>query len=222
MYKIDYNSKEVIIMNQIHLVSHPLISHKLTILRDKQTESNYFRHMVKEITQLLMFPATQALALQHKQITTPVTTMTGQTLQSSVIVIPIMRAGLGMLDAFTDMIPTAQVGHIGIVRDEKTLQPTTYIEKIPFIAAKTSVFILDPMLATGGTLVKAIDRLKEKGAKNITYLGLVGVQTGIDYVVKHHPDVVMYLAARDSHLNEKGYIVPGLGDCGDRLYGTEH
>ena len=209
-------------MKKIHIVSHPLIAHKITILRDRQTESNYFRNMVKEITQLIMFPATAALTLQNKTITTPVTTMTGQALQGAVIVIPIMRAGLGMLDAFTDLIPTAQVGHIGIVRDEQTLQPSTYSDKIPTSPATASVFILDPMLATGGTLVKAIDRIKEKGAKNITYLGLVGVQTGVDFVFKHHPDIAIFLAALDSHLNDKGYIVPGLGDCGDRLYGTEH
>jgi uracil phosphoribosyltransferase len=132
-----------------------------------------------------------------------------------------MRAGLGMLDAFTDMIPHAKVGHMGFVRDEKTLKASTYLVKLPKIDASTEVFILDPMLATGGTLIQAIDLIKKKGGKKITYLGLVGVQSGIDLVLKAHPSVKIFLAAIDKKLNEKGYITPGLGDAGDRLFGQE-
>ena len=147
--------------------------------------------------------------------------MTGHALATDVMVIPILRAGLGMLDAFTDMIPSAGVGHIGLARNEETLKPSAYIVKLPKINPDTQVFILDPMLATGGSLNYAIDKVKEKGAKHIVYLGLVGVQEGINAVHEKHPDVQIYLAALDRGLNEHGFIVPGLGDCGDRLYGKE-
>jgi uracil phosphoribosyltransferase len=147
--------------------------------------------------------------------------MIASQLSVEVLVVPIIRAGLGMLDGFTDLIPQANVGHIGFARDEKTLKAATYLVKLPLIDAKTEVFILDPMLATGGTLVQAIDLIKKKGAKRITYLGLVGVQPGIDAVMKAHPEVKLFLAAVDKKLNNKGYIVPGLGDAGDRLFGQE-
>jgi uracil phosphoribosyltransferase len=205
----------------ITVVNHPLIEHKMTLLRDQQTQSNYFRTLVKEITQMIVFPATQHFQLQNKSITTPVDEMVAKHLGNEVLVVPIMRAGLGMLDGFTDMIPHAKVGHVGFVRDEKTLKASAYLVKLPLIDAKTEVFILDPMLATGGTLVQAIDLIKKKGAKRITYLGLVGVQPGIDVVTKAHPEVKLFLAAIDKKLNNKGYIVPGLGDAGDRLFGQE-
>jgi uracil phosphoribosyltransferase len=208
-------------MNQSTTVHHPLIEHKMTLLRDQQTQSNYFRTLVKEITQLIVFPATQHLSLKEKKIKTPVDTMVASEVNNEVLVVPIVRAGLGMLDAFTDMIPHAKVGHMGFVRDEKTLIASTYLIKLPKIDASTEVFILDPMLATGGTLVQAIDLIKKKGGKKITYLGLVGVQSGIDLVLKVHPSVKIFLAAIDKKLNEKGYITPGLGDAGDRLFGQE-
>jgi uracil phosphoribosyltransferase len=208
-------------MNQSTTVHHPLIEHKMTLLRDQQTQSNYFRTLVKEITQLIVFPATQHLSLKEKKIKTPVDTMVASEINNEVLVVPIVRAGLGMLDAFTDMIPHAKVGHMGFVRDEKTLIASTYLIKLPKIDASTEVFILDPMLATGGTLVQAIDLIKKKGGKKITYLGLVGVQSGIDLVLKVHPSVKIFLAAIDKKLNEKGYITPGLGDAGDRLFGQE-
>lgn len=208
-------------MNKSTFVHHPLIEHKMTLLRDQQTQSNYFRTLVKEITQLIVFPATQHLSLKEKKIKTPVDTMVASEVNNEVLVVPIMRAGLGMLDAFTDMIPHAKVGHMGFVRDEKTLIASTYLIKLPKIDASTEVFILDPMLATGGTLVQAIDLIKKKGGKKITYLGLVGVQSGIDLVLKVHPSVKIFLAAIDKKLNEKGYITPGLGDAGDRLFGQE-
>jgi uracil phosphoribosyltransferase len=205
----------------ITIVNHPLIEHKMTLLRDQQTQSNYFRTLVKEITQMIVFPATQHFQLQNKTIITPVDKMVAKQLGNEVLVVPIMRAGLGMLDGFTDMIPHAKVGHMGFVRDEKTLKASAYLVKLPKIDSLTEVFILDPMLATGGTLVQAIDLIKKKGAKRITYLGLVGVQPGIDAVMKAHPEVKLFLAAIDKKLNSIGYIVPGLGDAGDRLFGQE-
>ncbi len=207
--------------NTYFLIKHPLIDHKMTILREKDTANNYFRTLVKEITTLMMFQATHHLELQKKGIVTPVEGMVGHTLATDVMVIPILRAGLGMLDAFTDMIPSAGVGHIGLARNEETLQPKAYIVKLPKINPETQVFILDPMLATGGSLNYAIDKVKEKGAKNIIYLGLVGVLEGIQAVHEKHPDVKIFLAALDRGLNQHGFIVPGLGDCGDRLYGKE-
>lgn len=205
----------------VFIIKHPLIDHKMTILREKTTANNYFRTLVKEITTLMMFTATHDLELEKKGITTPVESMIGHQLKTDVMVIPILRAGLGMLDAFTDMVPSAGVGHIGLARNEETLQPKEYIVKLPKINPTTKVFVLDPMLATGGSLNYAIDKLKEKGAKNITYLGLVGVQEGVNAVQKQHPDVKIFLAALDKGLNQHGFIVPGLGDCGDRLYGKE-
>lgn len=203
------------------LVNHPLIEHKMTLLRDHQTHNNSFRTLVKEITQLIVFPATQHLLLQAKKIKTPVDDMVAHEVKSEVLVVPIMRAGLGMLDGFTDMIPQAKVGHMGFVRDEKTLKATAYLVKLPKILPETEVYILDPMLATGGTLIQAIDLIKKKGGKRITYLGLVGVQSGIDSVLKVHPEINIFLAAIDKKLNSKGYITPGLGDAGDRLFGEE-
>jgi uracil phosphoribosyltransferase len=205
----------------ITFVQHPLIEHKMTILRDEKTHNNLFRTLVKEITQLIVFPATQHLLLQEKKIKTPVDAMVASEVKHEVLVVPIMRAGLGMLDGFTDMIPQAKVGHMGFVRDEKTLKASTYLVKLPKIDASTEVFILDPMLATGGTLIQAIDLIKKKGGKRITYLGLVGVQSGIDLVLKAHPEVKLFLAAIDKKLTTKGYITPGLGDAGDRLFGQE-
>jgi uracil phosphoribosyltransferase len=205
----------------ITFVQHPLIEHKMTILRDENTHNNLFRTLVKEITQLIVFPATQHLLLQEKKIKTPVDPMVASEVKHEVLVVPIMRAGLGMLDGFTDMIPQAKVGHMGFVRDEKTLKASTYLVKLPKIDASTEVFILDPMLATGGTLIQAIDLIKKKGGKRITYLGLVGVQSGIDLVLKAHPEVKLFLAAIDKKLTNKGYITPGLGDAGDRLFGQE-
>jgi uracil phosphoribosyltransferase len=204
-----------------YLVKHPLIDHKMSLIRDKSTSSNYFRSLVREVTQMMMISATQDLKVDKVGIITPLTDTIGYQLADPVLVIPILRAGLGMLDAFTELIPTAKVGHIGLARDEKTLQAKAYVAKLPHINEQTQVFILDPMLATGGTLVKAIEMIKEKGGKRITYLGLVGVQQGVDYVHKTHPEVKIYLTALDAKLNAHGFILPGLGDAGDRLFGAE-
>jgi uracil phosphoribosyltransferase len=203
------------------IVKHPLIEHKMTLLRDRATTSNTFRTLVQELTRLVVMPATEHLKLEPLAIHTPLVETIGQRLAESILVIPILRAGLGMLDAFTEMLPMAKVGHIGLARNEKTFAVQTYIAKLPKIDANTQVFILDPMLATGGTLIKAIEMLKLKGAQKLIYLGLVGVQSGIDRVLKTHPDLKIYLASLDQGLNEHGYIVPGLGDAGDRLFGAE-
>jgi len=205
----------------LYLVKHPLIDHKMTLLRDKQTSSNAFRALVKEITQMIVIPATHQLKLEKVGIITPITDTIGHQLAEPILVVPIMRAGLGMLDAFTGMIPTAKVGHIGLARNEKTLTPVTYVSKLPKIDRQSQVFILDPMLATGGTLLKAIEMVKENGAKKITYIGLVGVQEGIQRIHQVHPEVKIYLAAIDKQLTAKGFITPGLGDAGDRLFGEE-
>jgi uracil phosphoribosyltransferase len=206
---------------QVTMIKHPLIEHKMTIIRDVQTANNYFRGLVKEVSQLMVYEVTKHLSLTTKEVQTPVTNMQGKVIENDVLIIPIMRAGLGMLDAFTDMLPQADIGHIGLVRDEKTLQPSSYIVKLPKIKPTTEVFILDPMLATGGSLVKAIDMIKAKGAKKITYVGLVAVQEGIDKTLEEHPDVKIYITSIDEQLTAHGFISPGLGDCGDRLYGKE-
>jgi uracil phosphoribosyltransferase len=205
----------------LHLVKHPLIEHKMTMLRDRTTNSNTFRTLVQELTRLVMIPATQQLQLEKRTIDTPLVQTIGHHLAESILVIPILRAGLGMLDAFTEMIPVAKVGHIGLARNEKTFAVETYIAKLPKVDRYTQVFILDPMLATGGTLIKAIDMVKAKGAKKIIHLGLVGVQSGVDRVLNAHPDVHIYLASLDKKLDDHGYIIPGLGDAGDRLFGAE-
>jgi uracil phosphoribosyltransferase len=207
--------------NTFHLIQHPLIDHKLSIIRDEKTPNNYFRSLIKEVTTLMLFEFSKHLSTKSIQVKTPITLMHGKSVQDDILVVPILRAGLGMLDAFTDMIPQANVGHIGLARNEKTLEASTYIVKIPKINQQTEVFILDPMLATGGSLLKAIDLIKAKGGTKITYVGIVGVQVGIDRITKAHPEVKIYLSALDQKLNESGYIYPGLGDCGDRLYGKE-
>ena len=207
--------------NSVHIFNHPLINHKMGIIRDVKTPNNYFRTLVKEITTLMLFEVTKKLSTSDTEIITPITSMIGKTVHDDILVVPILRAGLGMLDAFTDMMPQANVGHIGLARNEETLKALTYIVKIPKIQKETEVFILDPMLATGGSLITAIELIKAKGGTKITYVGLVGVQYGIDEVIKRFPGINIYLAALDEKLNEHGYIHPGLGDCGDRLYGKE-
>ena len=203
------------------IVKHPLIDHKMTILRDKNTHNNYFRTLVKEITQMIVFPATHHLKLEKKGIITPVSDMVGHQLANDILVVPIMRAGLGMLDAFTEMIPTAKVGHIGFVRDEKTLKASSYLVKLPKIESTTEVFILDPMLATGNSVAYAIQKLKDRGARDVRLVCLLSAPEGIRRVAAQHPEVPIYTAAVDSHLNDHGYIVPGLGDAGDRMFGTK-
>ncbi len=206
---------------QLHVANHPLIDHKMTLLRDERTSSPVFRELVSELVNLLTYEATRTLHVEPVEIRTPVGPTTGSRCAEPLpLAVPIIRAGLGMLDGLVRVLPTAEVGFLGMVRDEETLEPVTYAERLPDSLAGRQCFVLDPMLATGGSASKAIDEVKERGAKNIRLVCLIGVPEGVALVQRNHPDVDIYLAAMDDHLNEKGYIVPGLGDAGDRLYGT--
>lgn len=200
---------------------HPLIKHKLSIMRDKNTSTKDFRENLDEIGGLMVYEMTRDLPTEPVVIETPMCTMTTEKLAKDVVVVPILRAGLGMVQGIMELIPTAKVAHVGLFRDEETLEPHAYFEKYPKSMDEAVTIVVDPMLATGGSAVAALDMVKNQGAKNIKLVCLVGAQQGIDNVQKHHPDVDIYLAALDDHLNEKGYIVPGLGDAGDRIFGTK-
>lgn len=208
-------------MSKLIIFNHPLIHHKLTIIRDEKTNTKDFRQSISEIANLMAFEATRDLPLKEVTIKTPITQTKTYTLNCEVVIVPIMRAGLGMVDGIQSLIPTAKVGHIGLFRNEETLQPQLYFAKFPPTISDATVFLVDPMLATGGSAVAAIDILKARGVKKVIYLGIVGVDEGIRNLQNHHPDVDIYLAAKDEKLNENGYIVPGLGDCGDRIFGTK-
>lgn len=203
------------------ILNHPLISHKLSIIRDENTGTKDFRNTVSEIGKLMSFEISRDFPLKEVEIKTPVGIAKTHVLAKEVVIVPILRAGLGMVDGIHDLIPTAKVGHVGLYRDEKTLEPQEYYVKFPPCIKDAVVLIVDPMLATGGSLCHAIDVVKRTGAKDIKYVGLVGAPEGVKKVRETHPDVDIYLAALDEKLNENGYIVPGLGDCGDRLYGTK-
>ncbi len=204
----------------IHL-RHPLLEHKLTHVRDKQTDTKTFRENVSELSALMAYEITRDLSTRPQTIETPLKTMTGQVLDKAVVLVPILRAGLGMVEGIHRLIPTAKIGHIGLYRDEETLEPHSYYVKFPPDVSTATVLLLDPMLATGGSVVAAIDALKQKGATDIRFVGIVGCPEGVARLQKHHPDVDIYLAALDERLNAHGYIEPGLGDCGDRLFGTK-
>jgi uracil phosphoribosyltransferase len=199
---------------------HPLIQHKLTILRDVQTDFPKFRQLVREIAMLLAHEATEDLALEATTVETPMGTASGHVLKEHIGLVPILRAGLGMVDAILEMLPSAQVWHIGLYRDEETLRPVTYYNKLPEIPTVQVCLILDPMLATGGSAIAAADILKEWGATRIKYVGLLGAPEGIKALQTKHPDVDIHLATVDERLNDIGFIVPGLGDAGDRQFGT--
>ena len=209
-------------MGTVHVMDHPLVKHKLTIMRDKNTSVKDFRELVSEIGMLITYEATRDLPLTTKEIETPLCKAEMPTLAGKKIaVVPILRAGLGLVDGVLRLIPSARVAHIGMYRDEETLEPHTYFCKTPKDIAEREVLIVDPMLATGGSAVAAIDEMKKRGCTNIKLMVLVAVQEGIDRVQKAHPDVDIYCGAVDSYLNEHGYIVPGLGDAGDRIFGTK-
>jgi uracil phosphoribosyltransferase len=207
-------------MAQAHASTHPLVLHKLTILRDKSTEPRKFRELVSEISALLTYEATADLETSPREVETPMGKTTGGEMKQNIGLVPILRAGLGMVDGVWDLMPDAQVWHIGLYRDEKTLQPVQYYNKLPTAPTVGVCLVLDPMLATGGSAAATISILKEWGVKKIKYVGLLGAPEGIAHLSKEHPDVPIYLGAIDSHLNEIGYIVPGLGDAGDRQFGT--
>lgn len=207
-------------MNKAHIFKHPLIDHKLTILRDKNTSSKDFRETVNELAGLLTYEITRNLPLKEKEIETPVSKTIGYELKTKIVIVPILRAGLGMVEGIHNLIPNARIGHLGLYRDEN-LEAKEYYAKFPEETKDSVVLLLDPMLATGNSTVKAVDILKENGAKNIIFVGIVGSPEGVKHLQENHPDVKIYLASKDERLNEKGYIVPGLGDAGDRLFGTK-
>ena len=203
-------------------MDHPLLAHKLTILRDKNTSVKDFRELVSEIGMLITYEATRDLPLTMKEIETPICKAEMPTLAGKKIaVVPILRAGLGLVDGVLRLIPSARVAHIGMYRDEKTLEPHTYFCKTPKDIAEREVLVVDPMLATGGSADAAIAEMKRRGCTNIKLMVLVAVPEGIDRIRRNHPDVDIYCGAVDDHLNEHGYIVPGLGDAGDRIFGTK-
>ncbi|GAA4716827.1 uracil phosphoribosyltransferase [Isoptericola chiayiensis] len=209
---------------RLHVADHPLVAHKLSVLRDESTPSPIFRLLVDELVTLLAYEATRHVRTEPKEVTTPVTTTTGVAISKpSPIVIPILRAGLGMLDGMTRLLPTAEVGFLGLQRDEKTFEAVTYANRLPDDLTGRQVFLLDPMLATGGTLVAAIDYALERGAEDVTAVCLLAAPEGVQVVqeaVGDRADVQIVVAAVDERLNDKKYIVPGLGDAGDRLYGV--
>jgi uracil phosphoribosyltransferase len=207
-------------MSNVYASTHPLVAHKLSRLREKNTDPKRFRELVREIAALLTYEATADLVTQPKIIETPLKTMTGAELQEKIGLVPILRAGLGMVEGVWELMPTAEVWHIGLYRDEHTLKPVQYYNKLPIAPTVTVCLILDPMLATGGSAVATVDILKKWGVTEIKFVGLIGAPEGIKLMQERHPDVPIYLAAIDDHLNERGYIVPGLGDAGDRQFGT--
>lgn len=208
-------------MGTIHVLNHPLIKHKLTNIRKKDTKTKDFYENVQEIASLMAYEISRDFPLRDIEIETPICKTIQKELATDVVIVPILRAGLGMVDGIRDIIPSAKVGFIGLYRDEETLEPHEYYAKFPDSITNSIVLLVDPMLATGGSAIAAIDMLKKRGVNDIRYVGLVAAPEGIEALHKAHPDVDIYSAAQDSHLNENGYIVPGLGDCGDRLFGTK-
>ena len=207
---------------KVVVMDHPLVSHKLTIMRDKNTSVKDFRELVSEIGMLITYEATRDLPVTTKRIETPICEMDAPTLAGKKFaVVPILRAGLGRVDGVLRMVPSARVGHIGMFRDEETLEPHVYFCKMPKDVAERDILIVDPMLATGGSAAAAIDEMKKRGCKHIKLMVLVAAPEGIRYIQEHHPDVDIFAGALDEKLNEHGYIVPGLGDAGDRIFGTK-
>ena len=205
----------------LEVLNHPLITHKLTQMRKTKTGTKDFRENLDEIAELMAYEVCRDLPVQPVEIETPVAPCVGYELSKEVIIVPILRAGIGLLDGIRRLVPTAKVGFIGLYRDEETLEPHEYFTKFPKGLEDAVVMVVDPMLATGGSAVAALDAIKARGAKNIKLVCLVGVPEGVKAVQTAHPDVDIYLAAMDDHLNERGYIVPGLGDAGDRIFGTK-
>ena len=209
-------------MSQLHVINHPMIQHKLTIMRKKETGSKDFRQLLNEISLLMGYEVLRDLPLEDIPIETPICKMTGKEIAGrKLAIVPILRAGLGMVDGLHTLVPVAKVGHIGLYRNEETHKPVVYYCKLPEDIQKRLVILTDPMLATGGSACDAISMLKEKGCNNIRLMCLVGVPEGISKVQAEHPDVDIYVAAVDDHLNSDAYIVPGLGDAGDRIFGTK-
>ena len=208
--------------DKVHIVSHPLVAHKLTILRDKRTSTKDFRELVSEIGMLLTYEATRDLPMELKEVETPICKTKAPTIKGKKFaVVPILRAGLGLVEGVLRMVPSARVGHIGLYRNEETLEPVKYFCKMPKDIAERDILIVDPMLATGGSAAAAIGFMKDYGCTSIKLMVLLAAPEGIARIQKEHPDVEIYCGALDEKLNEKGYIVPGLGDAGDRIFGTK-
>ncbi len=209
-------------MDGVTVIDHPLVQHKLTIMRRKETSTGSFRRLLREISTLLCYEVPRDLELTMETMETPLQTMESPILEGKKLVFAsILRAGNGLLEGMLDLVPSARVAHIGVYRDHETLQPVEYYFKAPEDVSERLIIVVDPMLATGNSSIAAIDKLKERGAHNIRFLCLLAAPEGIQHFRDAHPDVPVYTAAIDSHLNEKGYIVPGLGDAGDRMYGTK-
>ena len=209
-------------MSKVVVMDHPLIQHKIGIIRRTETSSKEFREMIGEIAMLMCYEATRDLKLEEVEIETPITKMTAKELAGKKLaVVPILRAGLGMVEGMLAMIPAAKVGHIGLYRNPETLKPVEYYCKLPADCAEREVFVVDPMLATGGSSIAAIQLLKDKGCKSIRLLCIIAAPEGVKAMQEAHPDVDIYIGAMDQKLNDHGYIVPGLGDAGDRIFGTK-
>ncbi|HEF9589991.1 TPA: uracil phosphoribosyltransferase [Campylobacter coli] len=207
-------------MKNIHHIHHPLIEHKLGLLRDKQTKPFHFRMLIDEISTFLLFEATKDLCLKETQIQTPVANAKVKRLDEKIMICPILRAALGMLDSIFRLIPDASVGFLGFVRNEKTLKADFYFQKLPKDAKERTAIVIDPMFATGGTAIDACNFLKDQGVKKIKFISILAAPQGLEKFAKIHSDVELYIASIDESLNEKGYIIPGLGDAGDRVFNT--
>ena len=209
-------------MGKFQVISHPLIQHKLSILRREDTSTKDFRELVNEIAMLMGYEVSRDLPLEEVEIQTPITkTVQKQLSGKKLAIVPILRAGIGMVDGLLSLVPAAKVGHIGMYRDEETLEPIEYLVKLPEDIDQRQIFVVDPMLATGGSAILAVDSLKKRGAANIKFVCLVAAPEGVKKLQDAHPDIDIYTASLDEKLNENGYIVPGLGDAGDRLFGTK-
>jgi len=207
-------------VSQVHVSQHPLVLHKLSVLRDKDTDHRAFRELVRELALLLCYEATQDLELTPKKVMTPMGEANGHKADLAIGLVPVLRAGLGLVEGVMELLPNVQVWHIGLYRDEKTLRPVEYYNRLPTLPTVQMCVVLDPMLATGGSAVATIDIIKRWGVKQIKYLGLIAAPEGVDRLTKAHPDVPIHIAAIDEKLNDIGFIVPGLGDAGDRQFGT--
>jgi uracil phosphoribosyltransferase len=217
-----FEHKEMNGMGKVFVFDHPLIQHKLTYIRDKKTGTKEFRELVDEVATLMAFEITRDLPLDEVEVETPVTTAKAKVLSGKKLgIVPILRAGIGMVDGILKLIPAAKVGHIGLYRDPQTLKPIEYYVKLPADVEERDFILVDPMLATGGSALEAINSLKKRGAKNIKFMCLIAAPEGVEVIQQAHPDVDIYIAALDEKLDDHGYIVPGLGDAGDRLFGTK-
>lgn len=208
-------------MGYLKVLDHPLIDHKMAIIRNKDTGPKEFRESVSEIGMLLTYELSKNFKSVKVEVETPITKTTCYVLEKPVVIVPILRAGLGMVEGIHKIIPQAKIGHVGLYRDEETMEPVEYFCKLPPNINEATVLVVDPMLATGGSASKTITMLKERGVTDVRFIGIVGCPEGVRRLSEDHPDLAIYLAAMDSHLNENAYIVPGLGDCGDRLFGTK-